>query len=148
MNEVSKAGISDIAQPKLISQKKRALTFPASVILQGPDANTPITMASSVPRPDARVTLHAATNIMERRYAYVWYYSKPTYACSAMVAMRRLQSLRRKSNSSIPLNVSYVLVFSESGKQAERFCTDCTRKYSRLLSSVHGDTSRCSVLLT
>ena len=53
-----------------------------------------------------------------RRFAYVWYYSMPTYACSAMVAMRRLQSLRNKrSNSSAPFNVSYVLVFSESGRQ-------------------------------
>ena len=67
-----------------------------------------------------RIFLLAAPNIAAKRFAYVWYYSMPTYACSAMVAMRRLQALRRrKSNSSAraPLNVSYVLVYSESGKR-------------------------------
>ena len=70
----------------------------------------------ATPDADARVILSPAPDIAAKRFAYVWYYSMPTYACSAMVAMRRLQALRRKSSSFAFLNVSYVLVYSESGK--------------------------------
>ena len=64
-----------------------------------------------------RIILLAAPNIAANRFAYVWYYSLPTYACSAMVAMRRLQTLGRGTSNLSSFNVSYVLVYSESGKR-------------------------------
>ena len=50
------------------------------------------------------------------RFAYVWYYSgRPLYLCSAIVAMKKLQSLRRREDSFPVVAVDYVLVYAHQG---------------------------------
>ena len=43
-------------------------------------------------------------------FAYVWYATRAQYACSALVAMKRMKEIRDKAEWKFPFNVSYVLV--------------------------------------
>ena len=72
-------------------------------------------------------------DINSRRFAYVWYFyhTMPEYAleyaCSAIVAMRRLQTLREES----ALQADYVLVYGAS------LLNTRWRNWSSVLASVN-----------
>ena len=76
---------------------------------------------------------------LSRHFAYVWYYhyTMPEYACSATVAMRRLQALRARSLLSRALNVDYVLVYSAL-EQNKRWTVwfNALLQFSKIFSSM------------
>ncbi len=44
------------------------------------------------------------------RFAYVWYATRPSYLCSAIVAMKILKERRRREGGRFPYQVDYLLV--------------------------------------